>query len=146
MLRRERKKSHDKVYPKGYVEMLEQQQEQLVSGLQEMYFRMRIGKPWSGPMLSVNNGHPLTHDILGALGLLQTKHDGSGELETFEEIVGRLQSRLIADGAKYVSPKRLFLLRLGIQPTQPPTTPLLNHSQHPEPSQISKLRQKLLLR
>lgn len=95
----ERKKSHDKVYPKGYVEMLEQQQTQLVAGLQEMYRRLRNGQQWTGGPLPETNGHPLTHDILAGLDLLEAKHDGSGELESFEEDCARLQSRLLAEGA-----------------------------------------------
>jgi len=97
----ERKKSHDKIYPKGYVEMLEQQQTQLVSGLQEMYRRLKCANAWDCPALSEAAGHPLTHDILAALNLLESKHDGSGDLETFEEDCQKLQSRLLADGAGY---------------------------------------------
>lgn len=104
----ERKKSHDKVYPKGYVEMLEQQQSQLVSGLQEMYRRLLAGQSWSGPTLSESNGHPLTHDILAALNLLETKHDGSGDMETFEEDCQKLQSRLLSEGAGYMQRRGSF--------------------------------------
>ena len=104
----ERKKSHDKVYPKGYVEMLEQQQGQLVSGLQEMYHRLLAGQSWPGPTLSETNGHPLTHDILAALNLLEMKHDGSGEIETFEEDPQKLQSRLLADGAGFMQRRGSF--------------------------------------
>jgi len=102
----ERKKSHDKVYPKGYVEMLEQQQGQLVSALQEMYRRLSAAQAWTGPSLSEANGHPLTHDILRALNLLETKHDGTGDAETFEEDCEKLQIKLLADGAGYVAPRR----------------------------------------
>ncbi|KAJ8607571.1 hypothetical protein MRB53_040202 [Persea americana] len=98
----ERKKSHDKVYPKGYVEMLEQQQSQLVSGLQEMYRRLQSVDAWDGKSLSENNGHPLTHDILAALNLLESKSDGSGTPEIFEEDVQKIQSRLLAEGHGYV--------------------------------------------
>ncbi|TKA50865.1 hypothetical protein B0A55_13423, partial [Friedmanniomyces simplex] len=98
----ERKKSHDKVYPKGYVEMLEQQQSQLVSALQETYRRLNAAHAWTGPALSEASGHPLTHDILCALNLLETRGDGSGELEAFEEDCQKLQSRLLADGAGYI--------------------------------------------
>lgn len=94
----ERKKSHDKIYPKGYVEMLEQQQSQLVQGLQEMYHRMLAANMWDGPTLSEATGHPLTHDILAAMGLLEKKHD-SDETIAFEDDVEKLQARLIADGA-----------------------------------------------
>ncbi|KAK0333534.1 Fluconazole resistance protein 1 [Friedmanniomyces endolithicus] len=104
----ERKKSHDKVYPKGYVEMLEQQQSQLVSGLQETYRRLKAAHAWTGPALTESNGHPLTHDILHALHLLESRVDGSGELETFEEDCQKLQSRLLADGAGYVHRRGSF--------------------------------------
>jgi hypothetical protein len=87
---------------------LEQQQGQLVSGLQEMYRRMRQGEPWKGPKLSEATGHPLTHDILAALGLLEAKHDGTGDMETFEEDCERIQSKLIADGAGYVRRRGSF--------------------------------------
>ena len=96
---RERKKSHDKIYPKGYVEMLEQQQGQLVQGLQEMYHRMLAAQQWQGPALSEATGQPLTHDILFALGLLEKKHDGSEETIPFEEDCEKLQARMIAEGA-----------------------------------------------
>ena len=81
--------------------MLEQQQGQLVSGLQEMYRRLRNGQRWPGPKLEEANGNPLTHDILAALNLLETKHDGSGEFETFEDDFQTLQSKLIAGGASF---------------------------------------------
>ncbi|KAJ5819706.1 hypothetical protein N7474_005297 [Penicillium riverlandense] len=67
----ERKKAHDKVYPKGYVEMLEQQQAWLVHGLQELYRRSTDGEGWAGDRLKPEpNGHPLTHDLLTHLGAL----------------------------------------------------------------------------
>jgi hypothetical protein len=81
--------------------MLEQQQGQLVSGLQEMYRRLSAAKAWEGPALSEANGHPLTHDILAALNLLESKQDGSGEVESFEEDCQKLQSKLLAEGAGY---------------------------------------------
>lgn len=79
--------------------MLEQQQGQLVQGLQEMYHRMLEAQLWQGPTLSEATGHPLTHDILSALGLLEKKDDGSDETIPFEEDCDKLQSRMIADGA-----------------------------------------------
>lgn len=98
-MHRERKKSHDKIYPKGYVEMLEQQQGQLVQGLQEMYHRMLARQAWQGPSLSEATGQPLIHDILSALGLLEKKSNGSEETVPFEKDCEKLQARLIADGA-----------------------------------------------
>ncbi|KAK7540688.1 uncharacterized protein J3D65DRAFT_548914 [Phyllosticta citribraziliensis] len=90
----ERKKSHDKVYPKGYVEMLEQQQNQLVAGLRELYRRLQTGEGWPGlPLSDQQGGHPLTHDILERLDLLQPK-DGNGQYEPFEEDFARMEKRL----------------------------------------------------
>ncbi|RMZ82287.1 hypothetical protein DV738_g1871, partial [Chaetothyriales sp. CBS 135597] len=94
----DRKKSHDKVYPKGYVEMLETQQAQLVAGLQELYRRSQNGQGWTGPALKETSaGVPLTHDILERLGAL--KQEGQTNSETFEEDLHALQARLIAQGA-----------------------------------------------
>merc|ERR1711939_14573 len=94
----ERKKSHDKVYPKGYVEMLENQQAQLVTGLQELYKRMQNGQGWDGsPLKETSNGVPLTHDILEHLGALQ--QDGHNTTDAFEEDLNALQQRLVASGA-----------------------------------------------
>ncbi|KAI6788028.1 hypothetical protein KC361_g9271 [Hortaea werneckii] len=97
----ERKKSHDKLYPKGYVELLEQQQNQLVSGLQEMYHRLQKASAWHGKPLDVSSGRPLTHDILAALKLLESKNDGSCELEAFEENCDKPQSRLVSKEAEF---------------------------------------------
>jgi len=82
--------------------MLEQQQGQLVAGLQEMYKQLHSAQAWTGPALAEANGHPLTHDILAALDLLESKNDGTGEPEAFEEDFRRLQSKLLADGAGYM--------------------------------------------
>lgn len=81
--------------------MLEQQQGQLVTALQETYRRLLAANAWNGPVLSETNGYPLTHDILKALNLLETKQDGSGELETFEEDFSKIQSKLLSEGASY---------------------------------------------
>ncbi|PNS21291.1 hypothetical protein CAC42_1070 [Sphaceloma murrayae] len=96
----ERKKAHDKVYPKGYVEMLERQQESLVEGLQQTYRRLLSANLWPGPPLDEQEGHPLTHDILFALDII--KHKPDGEVEVFEEDTDKLQQRLVAHGAPFM--------------------------------------------
>lgn len=84
--------------PDRYVEMLENQQAQLVSGLQELYKRTQNGQGWNGPPLKeTSHGIPLTHDILEQLGAL--KQEGHVTGEVFEEDLGALQHRLIASGA-----------------------------------------------
>ncbi|RAH70998.1 Zn(II)2Cys6 transcription factor domain-containing protein [Aspergillus aculeatinus CBS 121060] len=94
----ERKKAHDKVYPKGYVEMLEQQQAWLVHGLQELYRRATEGEGWPGePLQCEPNGHPLTHDLLTRLGALdQTKG------ERFEENTEAMQQELWTQNAGHM--------------------------------------------
>lgn len=82
--------------------MLEQQQGQLVSGLQEIYRRLQSAQAWPGPALSETNSRPLTHHILAALNLLETKHDDSGEMETFEEDYKKLLSRVQAGSSGYL--------------------------------------------
>lgn len=80
--------------------MLEQQQGQLVAGLQETYRRLLAANLWPGPELDEREGHPLTHDILSALDILQHKLDGS--VEMFEDDTEKLQQRLLAHGAPYM--------------------------------------------
>lgn len=91
--------------------MLEQQQAQLVTGLQELYKRMQNGESWPGsPLKESSNGHPLTHDILERLGALKVKHDSNNfsnntnnnnnnEETHFEDDLTFLQQRLFAGGA-----------------------------------------------
>ncbi|KAF2459546.1 hypothetical protein BDY21DRAFT_384712 [Lineolata rhizophorae] len=96
----ERKKSHDKVYPKGYVEMLEQQQAQLVAAMRELYRRIQAGERWPGsPLEEQPGGHPLTHDILERLDLLHIKVDGAPHFEGFEENPALMQRKLLEGGA-----------------------------------------------
>lgn len=92
----------------SYVEMLEQQQSQLVAGLQETYCRLLSAQLWPGPPLTEHNGKPLTHDILAGLELLEPKLDGSGEMEVFEEDCQNLQRRLVSDGAPLVGRRGSF--------------------------------------
>ncbi len=78
--------------------MLEQQQLQLVNGLQELYERLINNQGWKGaPLDNSNNGHPLTHDILERLGAL--KLEGQINYEVFEDNVDAMRKRLLADGA-----------------------------------------------
>lgn len=84
----------------SYVELLEQQQAQLVGGLQELYRRTVTGHGWPGlPLQDSGNGHPLTHDILERLGVLET--EGSGESDSFEEDLELMQQRLLEGGSGF---------------------------------------------
>lgn len=102
----ERKKAHDKVYPKGYVEMLEQQQSQLVSGLREMYRRLQAGENWPGkPLNESHGGFPLTHDILERLNVLHST-DSSMSHDTFEDDLEALQDRCLRTNGMAQSVRR----------------------------------------
>ncbi|KAE8422624.1 hypothetical protein BDV36DRAFT_279758 [Aspergillus pseudocaelatus] len=94
----ERKKTRDKVYPRGYVEMLEQQQTWLVNGLQELYRRLLEGDGWQGePLEREANGQPLIHDLLTQLGTVdQSKH------ERLEESTDSMQQALWKNGAGHM--------------------------------------------
>jgi hypothetical protein len=64
-----------------YVEMLEQQRSWLLHGLQELYRRTIDGKGWPGELLKLEpNGHPLIHDLLIRLGVLDHNKDDRSEL------------------------------------------------------------------
>lgn len=74
--------------------MLEQQQQQLTLGLQELYTRVKNGQGWVGaPLEEMCHGKALTHDILERLGAL--KRDGHPRCEKFEEHLPGLEQRLV---------------------------------------------------
>jgi len=76
--------------------MLEQQQAQLVAGLRELYQLLQSGRGWPGaPLHETQGGHPLTHDILERLGLLNSPSDSNSHCEEFEEDFSKLQRRLL---------------------------------------------------
>ena len=79
-----------------YVEMLEQQQAQLVAGLEQTYRRLLAANMWPGAALQESNGHPLVHDILARLNVLESDQDGSNDVEIFEEDCEKPQQRLHA--------------------------------------------------
>ncbi|KAJ5921330.1 hypothetical protein N7466_009656 [Penicillium verhagenii] len=75
----ERKKDHKRAYPQGlitprssrYAEKLEEQQQWLVHGLQELYRRITEDEAWAGDRLSAElNDRPSVHNILNRLGAL----------------------------------------------------------------------------
>jgi hypothetical protein len=94
--------SNHHLHISSYVEMLEQQQAQLVAGLQELYRRTQDGQGWEGaPLKESSHGIPLTHDILERLGALKPGIDIS-EPQQFEEDLDSLQRRLLANGAGFI--------------------------------------------
>lgn len=123
----ERKKAQDKIYPKGfvsnlpmerfqcranavinddsYVEMLEQQQNQLVAGLQALYALVTSSASWKGaPLKESVNGHPLTHDILQRLGVLHL--DLNAETDAFEEDLDVLRQKFASETDSVISLNR----------------------------------------
>jgi hypothetical protein len=82
--------------------MLENQQAQLVTGIQELYKRTQNGQGWTGsPLKETSHGAPLTHDILERLGAL--KQDGHITGDVFEDNLTLVQQRLIANGAGFMA-------------------------------------------
>lgn len=81
--------------------MLENQQSQLVAGLQELYKRVQTGQGWAGsPLKETSHGGPLTHDILERLRAL--KQEDHSEYGQFEENQISTQQRHISNGAGYM--------------------------------------------
>lgn len=78
--------------------MLEQQQQQLVGGLQVLYDIIINERGWKGaPLKKSTTGYPLTHDILERLRVLKT--DSGMEIEGgFEEDLEALRKRLATNG------------------------------------------------
>ncbi|KAE8374190.1 hypothetical protein BDV26DRAFT_284459 [Aspergillus bertholletiae] len=110
----ERKKApnHGRLYPKGYVEMLEQQQTWLVYGLQKLYqLSGKRERPQNNPMKSGQDGHPLTHDLLTQLGVLDHMKE-----KYFEENTEALQQKLWEQSAR--SSQNLDLLNRGSKSAQ----------------------------
>jgi hypothetical protein len=81
--------------------MLERQQSQLVTGLQELYKRVQNGQGWAGsPLNETGRAIPLTHDILERLGAL--KQGNPNENEQIGEQPNAIRQRLISSGAGYM--------------------------------------------
>lgn len=72
--------------------MLERQQGQLVNCIQQLYNRLHTSGLWGQSLPENSDGQPFTHDVLAALDLLEQRDDGSGEFETFEDVVRPSQS------------------------------------------------------
>jgi len=101
MTTRERKRSQEKNYPKGYAEMLEQQQAQLVSALTEMYYQLRKASAWEGPSLDESEGNPSAHDILSAMDLLEVDRKFN-EVQLSEEECDKQQFSMNLDHASLI--------------------------------------------
>jgi hypothetical protein len=89
----------------SYVEMLEQQQTQLVTGLHELYALVISDAGWKGaPLKESANGHPLVHDILERLGAL--KVESKVGFEASEEDFHILRQKLASETGGIISPRR----------------------------------------
>ncbi|OJJ06498.1 hypothetical protein ASPVEDRAFT_45870 [Aspergillus versicolor CBS 583.65] len=88
----------ERTYPKGYVELLEKQQDVLVGGLQKLYAIACDGGLQTRPVANTRCGPPLTTDILSWLGELDTDQ-GSPFFENPEDL-----KRLMFDQGKSTSP------------------------------------------
>ncbi|MCJ1471241.1 hypothetical protein MMC07_009889, partial [Pseudocyphellaria aurata] len=139
----------------SYVEMLEQQQQQLVNGLQELYDIVISNRGWKGGLLKDStNGRPLTHDILERLGAL--KLESNVEAERFEEDLDVLQQKIALDEigsprigstdsdfqsqaafAECSSPKHVSNDLFPVFTSFPPTPPIQNPSEKASLSYVS---------
>ncbi|OJJ52258.1 hypothetical protein ASPSYDRAFT_95780 [Aspergillus sydowii CBS 593.65] len=69
----------DRIRKGLYVELLEQQQRWLVTGLQILYGRTLQSRSWPGPQLDVTpTGKPAVHDILSRLNIIPTRRNAEG--------------------------------------------------------------------
>ncbi|KAJ5933856.1 hypothetical protein N7454_006185 [Penicillium verhagenii] len=85
-----RKKDDERVYPQGYAEKLEEQQQWLVHGLQELYHRITEDEAWSADRLNTElNDRPSVHNILKRLGALDHRVG-----QRFEQNTELMQQRL----------------------------------------------------
>ncbi|KEQ90790.1 hypothetical protein AUEXF2481DRAFT_9211 [Aureobasidium subglaciale EXF-2481] len=124
------KKSKRKVFPEHYVRILELQQFKLVTGLQTMYSMLLVADAWPGHPLPATKGHPLVHDMLERLDLLQL---GDMELE--------IEDHGSDDESDAGSLPRIQQNR-GPSPTVRPrtsTSPRLGGNCHPTTAQIPDL-------
>jgi len=76
-----------------YVEMLEQQQSKLKSGICELYSQLQNGQGWPGqPLKCAVGGRPLIHDILERLDSLYLTNGISTNIEKDIPTPGELRS------------------------------------------------------
>ncbi|KAI5237816.1 hypothetical protein E4T42_09153 [Aureobasidium subglaciale] len=114
----------------SYVRTLELQQFKLVTGLQTMYSMLLVADAWPGHPLPATKGHPLVHDMLERLDLLQL---GDMELE--------IEDHGSDDESDAGSLPRIQQNR-GPSPTVRPrtsTSPRLGGNCHPTTAQIPDL-------
>lgn len=100
--------------------MLERQHAQLIAGLQELYRRTQDGQGWRGtPLDLVNNGQPLTHQMLERLGVLRSYEWDDSEclddMPPWQSFEQRSQEEhgMIHDPARTTSP----ILTPAVSPT-----------------------------
>jgi len=72
--------------------MIEQQQITITNGLRQMYYKLLENGLWEGPPLEKVDGHPLTHDILSKLGVIDV--NDSEHSDRFEDDLTGLEQQL----------------------------------------------------
>ncbi|KAL4779038.1 hypothetical protein BJX76DRAFT_352123 [Aspergillus varians] len=113
---RKRAPTHDRVLPKGYIEILERQQTWLVYGLQELYRLLRKGERLPNNLVKCEpDGHPLTHDLLTQLGILDHI-----KADHFEENTEALQQELCEQNARGMQNR--YSSESSLERAQTPTT------------------------
>lgn len=79
------------MYPKGYTELLERQQEHLVAALHMLYHRLIDCELWVGDRLTEYNGHPRVHDLLVALQIIDSTQDSGTSSPNLQEHCSNLE-------------------------------------------------------
>lgn len=68
----------------SYVRALEAQQNKLEAAVHTMYYKLLAANAWPGPRLMEHDGHPLLHDVLVVLGLLEPTEEGRPQPDTHQ--------------------------------------------------------------
>lgn len=112
--------------------MLESQQTQLVTGLQELYRRLQTGDGWVGsPLKESTRGTPLTHDILERLGAL--KSDNKSGSDHFDDNYDVLQNMLFTNDSGSLQREASF--GTNSEASQSPSLEMGSHQRVPSYSQ-----------
>lgn len=96
----ERDKAHDKVWPKGTVELQQKALAVYETAILQLYQKTQMGYPWEGPPVPIGgDGRPLIHAILASLGTCNPNCPIFDQIK--EEIVDHIE-----DGAQSKARKR----------------------------------------
>ncbi|KAH0364867.1 hypothetical protein KCU65_g6486, partial [Aureobasidium melanogenum] len=106
------------MFPEHYVRALEAQQNKLEAAVHTMYHRLLAANAWPGPRLMEQDGHPLLHDVLVVLGLLESENEGRAQLNAHQPKAKEPQPTSASGNESIVeSPDPQYQLRRNSAPT-----------------------------